>query len=218
MKTNVRMLVAALAAAAALSAAPLIAEARPGWRWRRRRWWRQPGYNGGGGWRWRRHGGAATRRRLATAAIAAGYYGGYRGGMATAAGGYRGYWGPGYYWPGYYWGVGLGVAARRLRRAVLQLLRRLLRLSGGLPRARRRICGQRAAAGRPGRALRPAGAGRVAARADLLSAQRADAGPDRGRRQDCNRWATTQAGAMSDAQIFQRATYACMDGRGYTVR
>ena len=37
-------------------------------------------------------------------------------------------------------------------------------------------------------------------------------------RQDCNRWATTQAGAMSDAQIFQRATYACMDGRGYTVR
>ena len=37
-------------------------------------------------------------------------------------------------------------------------------------------------------------------------------------RQDCNRWATTQAGAMSDAQVFQRATYACMDGRGYTVR
>jgi hypothetical protein len=37
-------------------------------------------------------------------------------------------------------------------------------------------------------------------------------------RQECNRWATTQAGAMSDAQIFQRATYACMDGRGYSVR
>jgi hypothetical protein len=37
-------------------------------------------------------------------------------------------------------------------------------------------------------------------------------------RQACNRWATTQAGAMSDAQIFQRATFACMEGRGYTVR
>jgi hypothetical protein len=37
-------------------------------------------------------------------------------------------------------------------------------------------------------------------------------------RQECNRWATTQAGAMSDASIFQRATFACMEGRGYTVR
>ena len=37
-------------------------------------------------------------------------------------------------------------------------------------------------------------------------------------RQDCNHWATTQAGAMNDADIFQRATFACMDGRGYTVR
>ena len=36
--------------------------------------------------------------------------------------------------------------------------------------------------------------------------------------QECNRWATTQAGAMSDASIFQRATFACMEGRGYTVR
>ncbi len=37
-------------------------------------------------------------------------------------------------------------------------------------------------------------------------------------RRDCNRWATTQPGAMTDAGIFQRATYACMEGRGYTVR
>jgi hypothetical protein len=37
-------------------------------------------------------------------------------------------------------------------------------------------------------------------------------------RQDCNRWATTQPNAMNDANIFQRATFACMDGRGYTVR
>ena len=37
-------------------------------------------------------------------------------------------------------------------------------------------------------------------------------------RRDCNRWATTQSGAMADASIFQRATFACMEGRGYTVR
>jgi hypothetical protein len=37
-------------------------------------------------------------------------------------------------------------------------------------------------------------------------------------RQACNRWATTQPRAMSDASIFQRATFACMDGRGYTAR
>lgn len=33
----------------------------------------------------------------------------------------------------------------------------------------------------------------------------------------CNRWATTQPSAMNDAQVFQRATLACMRGRGYTV-
>jgi hypothetical protein len=36
--------------------------------------------------------------------------------------------------------------------------------------------------------------------------------------QECNRWATTQAGAMNDASIFQRATFACMEGRGYIVK
>jgi hypothetical protein len=37
-------------------------------------------------------------------------------------------------------------------------------------------------------------------------------------RRDCNSWATTQPQAMADAKVFQRATEACMDGRGYTVR
>ena len=37
-------------------------------------------------------------------------------------------------------------------------------------------------------------------------------------RQECNRWATTQHNAMADASVFQRATLACMDGRGYTAR
>jgi hypothetical protein len=37
-------------------------------------------------------------------------------------------------------------------------------------------------------------------------------------RQECNRWATTQPAAVADAQVFQRAVAACMDGRSYTVR
>lgn len=37
-------------------------------------------------------------------------------------------------------------------------------------------------------------------------------------RRECNRWATTQRNAMADASVFQRATLACMEGRGYTVR
>ena len=37
-------------------------------------------------------------------------------------------------------------------------------------------------------------------------------------RQECNRWATTQRNAMTDSSVFQRATLACMDGRGYTAR
>ena len=37
-------------------------------------------------------------------------------------------------------------------------------------------------------------------------------------RQACNRWATTQQSAMLDASVFQRATFACLDGRGYSVR
>lgn len=37
-------------------------------------------------------------------------------------------------------------------------------------------------------------------------------------RQACNRWATSQPNAMADASVFHRATLACMEGRGYTVR
>lgn len=37
-------------------------------------------------------------------------------------------------------------------------------------------------------------------------------------RQECNRWATTQPRAVADAEVFQRAVAACMDGRGYSLR
>jgi len=35
---------------------------------------------------------------------------------------------------------------------------------------------------------------------------------------DCNAWATRQPRAMADGSVFQRATAACMDGRGYSIR
>ena len=37
-------------------------------------------------------------------------------------------------------------------------------------------------------------------------------------RQECNRWATSQPGALTDSSIFMRAVDACMDGRGYTTK
>jgi hypothetical protein len=37
-------------------------------------------------------------------------------------------------------------------------------------------------------------------------------------RRECNRWAIGQPNAMGDASVFQRATLACMEGRGYTIR
>lgn len=37
-------------------------------------------------------------------------------------------------------------------------------------------------------------------------------------RQACNRWATTQPGALAEASVLSRAIAACMDGRGYTLR
>lgn len=37
-------------------------------------------------------------------------------------------------------------------------------------------------------------------------------------RQECNRWAIGQPGAMPDARIFHNATLACMESKGYAIR
>jgi hypothetical protein len=37
-------------------------------------------------------------------------------------------------------------------------------------------------------------------------------------RRECDRWAVTQPAAMADANVFHRATLACMEQRGYSVR
>jgi hypothetical protein len=207
MKTPTRMLVAALAAAAALLAVPLVAEAGPGGGGGGGRGGGgggggggsgNPGYNHGGGGGW--HGG--------------GWHGGYRGWYGGYGWGYRGYWGPGYYWPAYYWGTGLALgyaapyynyyggyygypayAAPVTEYVVSEPPHgdRVVRSGQPVP-----------SAPPPDPIFYPRNG---------QSTQQTEAD-----RQDCNRWATTQPGALNDANIFQRATYACMDGRGYTVR
>jgi hypothetical protein len=37
-------------------------------------------------------------------------------------------------------------------------------------------------------------------------------------RQECNRWAIGQPGAMPDARVFHNATLACMESKGYAIR
>lgn len=37
-------------------------------------------------------------------------------------------------------------------------------------------------------------------------------------RRECDRWAVTQPAAMADANVFHRATLACIEQRGYSVR
>jgi hypothetical protein len=187
MKTQIRMLVAALAAAA-LSTAALVAEAGGG-----------GGYNhggGGGGW----HGGG-------------GHYGGH-----GWYGGW-GYWGPGYYWPGY-WGVGLGVAAVGYSAPYYPYYGYY---GGyyGYPAYPAPATGYVVSQPQPGdQTVRSGQPVPSAPPPDPIFYPRHGQSPAQTEvdRQDCNRWATTQSGAMSDAQIFQRATFACMDGRGYSSR
>lgn len=204
MKTRTSLLVGALASAAALSLAPVLAEARPG----------GGGGNGGGGGSGYRGGGGGGYH--------GGYHGGgYRGGYGYRYGGYRGWYGGGWgyrgYYPGYYWGgVGLGLATIAYSTAPYygyyggyysHPVAPVAEYIVAEPAAGDRVVrsGQPVPASHPPEPIFYPRNGQTPAQTE------AD-------RQDCNRWATTQAGAMSDAGVFQRATYACMDGRGYTVR
>ena len=140
------------------------------------------------------------------------YHGGYgRGGYW----GRRGYWGPGPFWGGL--GLGLGVGT-----VVYSSGYYGYRDSYDLPYY---------GAVAPEVVVVPAAEGRVF-RSGQPVPQAAARAPDpifypnngqsaaliENDRRECNRWATTQANAMAEASIFQRATYACMEGRGYTVR
>lgn len=195
MTTPVRMLPAAMAFVAAMFLTPAI-EAAPG----AGHGSGFSGHHGGGYGGYGGHGG----------------HGGYRGGYYR--GGYwgpRGYWGPGPFWGGL--GLGLGVGA--------------VVYSSGYYGYRDGYDLPYYGAVAPEVVFVPALEDRVIRSGQPVPQAAARAPepifyPKNGQstatlendRRDCNRWATTQLNAMADASIFQRATYACMEGRGYTVR
>ena len=201
MNTSLRNIALAAIAATGLAATALIPSAAVAVGGR--------GFSGahaGGGW----HGG--------------GYRGGYRGGYA---GGYRGgYWGHRGWGPGVFWGgvgLGLGVGA-------------IGYYDGwwGGPYAYAPYAYDDGYYIAPAPVVASPPAPVVVDSSPRSGASLPQAGrapdpifyPNKGQsaetteadRRDCNRWATTQSGAMSDASVFQRATLACMEGRGYTVR
>jgi len=165
---------------------------------------------------------------LAARGAGAAHYsgGGWHGGGHYGGGHYHGgHWGyRGYYWPGAFWGgvgIGIGIGA--------------IGYYGGYYGP---YYGGYYAPYYPGYYYDPAlvmapasGSGEATSRTGQPVPQAAAPAepifyPKNGQsaeatesdRRECNRWATTQHGAMNDASIFQRATFACMEGRGYTVR
>ena len=155
--------------------------------------------------------------------------GGWHGGGGSPGGGHYhgGYWGHGgYYWPGAFWGgvgIGLGIGA-------------IGYYGGGYyggyypgyyapyydpyyydPPL---VVGQTYSTVDPNapRTGQPVPQAQAAPEPIFYPKNGQSAQATESDRRECNRWATTQRGAMNDASIFQRATFACMEGRGYTVR
>ena len=173
--------------------------------WRRRNW--QGGGGGrGGNWNGSGHGGGH-------------YHGGYRGWYGGGYGwGYRPYWGVGYYWPGYYWGVGAGLATVAYAAPYYNYYGGYYGYPAAYaPPVAEYVVSEPQPGDRVVRSGQPVPRRRRRSRSSIPRNGQSPAQTEADR-QDCNRWATTQQNALSDAQVFQRATYACMDGRGYTVR
>jgi hypothetical protein len=181
-------IVAALAASAVLLCEPAAAARAAGAGW----------HGGAGGW----HGGGH-------------HHGGYRGYY------YGGY--PGYYWPGAFWGgvgIGIGIGAVGYYGGYY---------GGYYPGYYAPYYGgyydpmlvapvyNTAEPGAP-RAGQPVPQAAAPTEPIFYPRNGQNAEATESDRRECNRWATTQRGAMDDASIFQRATFACMEGRGYTVR
>ena len=220
MKARTCCIAAALTAAATLST-PLLAQARPGgavtiggrvgvggpvFSGGHRGGWYGPRYGVPGGYvGYRGHGGYAGW----------GGYGGYRGYRGTY--GSRGYWGPGPFWGGLGIGVGLGAIGYGAWNSYYSAPAYV-------------VAPDYADYG----VIDPAIGGDVVIRSDrtIVQAAPATSAPDpifypkngqspaqiEADRQGCNRWATTQPSAMAVASVFQRATLACMEGRGYSVK
>jgi hypothetical protein len=221
MHPSIRSLIAAAAVAAISFTAPMVQAA--------------PGHGGGHGGSFAGHGGGSAgafhggyqRGAYGGGGYRGGYHGGgysrgYRGGYY----GHRNYWGPGVFWGGIGLGLGLGAIA----------------YSNYSPAYYGSLYGDYydgvyaappvvVLPSRPAYvAVDPLVDGRVVRSGQAVPQQARPAEPIfyprngqdaatlENDRRECNRWATTQQGAMADASVFQRATHACMDGRGYSVR
>ena len=199
---HARTLVAAAAFAAAAVLVPSVAQARGA----AAAWHGGGGWHGGGYW----HGGYWRGGYYRPCC----YYGGYWpfwGGVAIGAsvGYWGGYWGgyPAYYYPAYapaysYYEAPPGAAYPE----------DTARGGDGQPAP------QTVQPAPQTNRARPVPQAATAAEPIFYPRNGQSAEQTEADRRDCNRWATTQRGAMADAGIFQRATFACMDGRGYTVR
>jgi hypothetical protein len=144
-----------------------------------------------------------------------GWHGG-RGGFNRGGFGHRGYW-PGVFWGGI--GLGLGIGAIGYYNGYYAPYpyydgayydEPAVIVSPGYPAA------DPAAGSRSGQPV-PQASSR-GAEPIFYPRNGQTAATTESDRRECNRWATSQAGAMTDASIFQRATLACMEGRGYTAR
>ena len=151
-------------------------------------------HGGGGGW----HGGGY-------------YHGGYRG---YYHGGY-----PGYYWPAF-WGVGVGIGIGYYGGYYRGYYPYYAPYYDGYYYDPALVASPVYSAAEPGapRAGQPVPQAAAPTEPIFYPRNGQNAEATESDRRECNRWATTQRGAMDDASIFQRATFACMEGRGYTVR
>ena len=121
------------------------------------------------------------------------------------------YWGPGPFWPGFAVGVGVGLGSYYYSRpyyypgyVIVEPPPVVYREAQPVPPAPAAPVREPAAKAVPDPIFYPR---------DGQSAAQAEAD-----RVECNRWATTQPSAMSDASVFHRATLACMEGHGYVVK
>ncbi len=140
----------------------------------------------------------------------------YRGGYYRGGGwGHRGYWGPGVFWGGIGLGLGLGAVGYYNGYYAPSPYYR-----GYYYDAPEMIVDPGYAVVEPAavRSGQPVPQSARAAEPIFYPKDGQSAATAESDRRDCNRWATTQNGAMADASIFQRATLACMEGRGYTAR
>ena len=158
------------------------------------------GWHGGGGASGGSHGGGSWHGGSGGWHGGDGWHGGWHGGGHVV---YRGGWG---YDP--FWAFGLGLGVATLAAPIYYDEPAVVYTSPPVYYPPTRVY-----VTPPAAAPAPAAADPIFYPRNGQSAEQTE-----GDRRACNSWATTQPNAMNDASIFQRATLACMDARGYTAR